>query len=89
MTEVDSKTYFPELVFCISAAAGTDSRSVSDALAAELAGVDYIPVPIKLSTLMAQIPGLEHLSELTAEDGPACLADTKPIAGGGQILARE
>lgn len=68
MTEVDSKTYFPELVFCISAAAGTDSGSVSDALAAELAGVDYVPVPLKLSKLMAEIPGLEHLSELKAED---------------------
>ena len=68
MKEVDSKTYFPELVFCISAAAGTDSGTVSEALAVELAGVDYVPVPLKLSKLMGEIPGLEYLLELKAED---------------------
>jgi hypothetical protein len=48
--------------------AGIDTRTVSEAIAAELRVTDYTPVPIKLSHLMAQVPGLEFLSEITAED---------------------
>ena len=60
--------YYPELVFCLCAALGTDTGVVSDALASELSGVGYTPVPIRLSALMAQIPGLERLSGLREED---------------------
>ena len=60
--------YYPELVFCLCAAVGTDTGVVSDALASELSGVGYTPVPIRLSALMAQIPGLERLSGLREED---------------------
>jgi deoxycytidylate deaminase len=67
MTATDSN-YFPELVFCLCAAAGTDTGSVTDAISAELVSVGYIPIPIKLSKLMGQIPGLEFLGDLTAED---------------------
>jgi hypothetical protein len=63
-----TSTYFPELVLCLCAAVGTDTNVVSDALASELRSVGYKPVPIRLSALMAQIPGLEYLSELRAED---------------------
>jgi deoxycytidylate deaminase len=61
-------TYFPELVLCLCAAVGTDTNVVSDALASELRSVGYTPVPIRLSALMTQVPGLEYLSKLTAED---------------------
>ncbi|NEW87255.1 hypothetical protein DU475_08270 [Rhodopseudomonas sp. WA056] len=60
--------YYPELVLSICAAVGTDTAIVSDALASELLSVGYTPVPIRLSALMAQIPGLEFLLDLKAED---------------------
>jgi cytidine deaminase len=63
-----SETYFPELVFCLCAAVGTDTKIVSDALADELQAVGYTPVPIRLSKLMTELPGFEFLNELTAED---------------------
>jgi deoxycytidylate deaminase len=63
-----SATYYPELVLCLCAAVGTDTSVVSDALASELRSVGYEPVPIRLSSLMAQVPGLEYLSDLKAED---------------------
>jgi deoxycytidylate deaminase len=65
---VRTATYFPELVLCLCAAVGTDTGVVSEALAAELALVGYKSVPIRLSALMAEIPGLEYLSQLKAED---------------------
>jgi deoxycytidylate deaminase len=61
-------SYYPELVLCLCAAVGTDTSVVSDALASELRSVGYEPVPIRLSSLMAEIPGLEYLSDLKAED---------------------
>ena len=60
--------YYPELVVCLSAAVGTDTSVVSDALASELQTVGYEPILIRLSLLMAQIPGLEFLSDVKAED---------------------
>lgn len=60
--------YYPELVLCICAAVGTDTSAVSEALASEMRSVNYEPIPIRLSSLMAQVPGLEYLSSLTAED---------------------
>ena len=60
--------YYPELVMCLCAAVGTDTGVVSEALASELSGVGYNPVPIRLSALMAQIPGLEYLAALKEED---------------------
>jgi hypothetical protein len=60
--------YYPELVLCLCAAVGTDTTVVSEALASELRAVAYEPVIIRLSSLMAQIPGLEELSKITAED---------------------
>jgi deoxycytidylate deaminase len=60
--------YYPEIVMCLSAAVGTDTSIVSEAIASELRIVGYEPVLIRLSSLMAQIPGLEYLSELKAED---------------------
>src|SRR5712691_7600531 len=60
--------YYPELVLCLCAAVGTDTSIVSEALASELRSVGYEPVPIRLSSLMAQIPNLEYLSGLKAED---------------------
>lgn len=63
-----TSVYYPEIVMCLSAAVGTDTTVVSEAIASELRIVGYEPVPIRLSALMAQIPGLEYLSELKAED---------------------
>jgi len=60
--------YYPELVLCLCAAVGTDTSVVSDALESELRSVGYEPAAIRLSSLMAQIPGLEYLSELKAEN---------------------
>jgi hypothetical protein len=60
--------YRPELVLCLCAAVGTDTSVVSEALASELQTVGYTRVPIRLSSLMAQLPGLEYLSGLKAED---------------------
>lgn len=57
-------TYYPELVLCLCAAVGTDTTIVSEALASELLAVGYTPIPVRLSALMAQIPGLEYLSEI-------------------------
>lgn len=65
---LETAIYRPELILCICAAAGTDTRTVSDVLASELRSVGYEPVPIRLSSLMAQLPGLEYLSSLEAED---------------------
>src|SRR6202022_2540100 len=61
-------TYYPELVICLCAAVGTDTTVVSEALASELLAVGYKPVPVRLSALMGQIPGLEYLAEIRAED---------------------
>lgn len=63
-----SEAYFPELVLCLCAAAGTDTGEISDAFAAELRSVGYTPDLIRLSSLMAQIPGLEFLADVKAED---------------------
>jgi len=60
--------YHPELVLCLCAAVGSDTSVVSEALASELRAVGYKPVVIRLSALMAQIPGLGHLSKLKYED---------------------
>jgi cytidine deaminase len=62
------KLYLPELVVCLAAAAGTDTAAVTDALAAELRSVGYDPLPIRLSTLMGELPGFEHLKSIEAED---------------------
>jgi hypothetical protein len=61
-------TYYPELVLCLCAAVGTDTTVVSEALASELLAVGYTPIPVRLSALMAQLPGLEYLSEIKGED---------------------
>jgi deoxycytidylate deaminase len=63
-----TSVYYPEIVMCLSAAVGTDTTIVSDAISSELRIVGYQPVLIRLSSLMAQIPGLEYLSEIRAED---------------------
>jgi hypothetical protein len=60
--------YYPELILCLCAAVGTDTREITAAFASELEEVGYTPVPIRLSQLMPQIPGLEFLAELTEED---------------------
>jgi deoxycytidylate deaminase len=60
--------YYPELMLCLAAAVGTDTSVVAEALASELRAVGYKPVIIRLSSLMAQIPGLEYLSDLKPED---------------------
>jgi cytidine deaminase len=60
--------YYPELVLCLCAAVGTDTSVVSEALALELRSVGYEPMSIRLSSLMAEIPGLEYLSDIKAED---------------------
>jgi deoxycytidylate deaminase len=72
-TETDSETtaeniYCPELVLCLCAAVGTDTSVVSEAFGAELQSVGYEPVPIRLSSLMTELPGLEYLTDLKAED---------------------
>lgn len=58
----------PELVLCLCVAAGTDTRLVTDAFSEALLAVNYKPVPLRLSQLMAQIPGLEFLTEIREED---------------------
>jgi cytidine deaminase len=63
-----NETYFPELILCLCAAVGTDTRTVTDAFASELLAVGYTPVPIRLSSLMHEIPGLEFLANLKEED---------------------
>ena len=60
--------YYPELVMSLCAAAGTDTTAVYDALASELRSVGYTPVLIRLSALMAELPGLEYLLGLQEED---------------------
>ena len=60
--------YCPELVICFCAAAGTDTTAIYDAVASELRSVGYTPTRVRLSTLMADLPGLEYLRELHAED---------------------
>lgn len=60
--------YCPELVICLSVAVGTDTTAVADALSAELLAVGYQPVLVRLSALMSQIPGLDYLAKLEAED---------------------
>ena len=60
--------YYPELVIYLCAAVETDTTVVSEALASELLAVGYKPVPVRLSALMGQIPGLEYLAEIRAED---------------------
>lgn len=64
----DSKVYLPELVLCLCAAAGTDTATVVDAISTELRTVDYKPVPVKLSKLIAQVPGFEDIADIKAED---------------------
>jgi deoxycytidylate deaminase len=59
---------YPELVICLCAAVGTDTGVVTDALGAELRAVSYEPVPIRLSQLMVQLPGLEGLRDIKKED---------------------
>ena len=58
----------PELVICLCVAAGTDTRLVSEALSEALLAVNYKPILLRLSTLMAQIPGLEFLTGIREED---------------------
>jgi deoxycytidylate deaminase len=58
----------PELVICLCVAAGTDTRLVTDAFSEALLAVKYQPVPLRLSSLMAQIPGLEFLTKISEED---------------------
>jgi cytidine deaminase len=65
---IATKSYYPELILCLGAAVGTDTRIVSDAFDAELRTVGYTPVHIRLSSLMAQIPGLEFLADIKEED---------------------
>jgi hypothetical protein len=60
--------YYPELVMSLCAAAGTDTTAIYDALASELRSVGYTPVLIRLSALMAELPGLEYLLGLQEED---------------------
>jgi hypothetical protein len=62
------QVYHPELILCLCAAVGTDTKEVTEAFASELKTVGYTPVPIRLSQLMPQIPGLEFLADLVEED---------------------
>jgi deoxycytidylate deaminase len=85
--------YYPELVLCLCAAVGTDTNVVSDAFAAELQSVGYTPFPIRLSTLMAGLPGLEYLSDLRAEDerireSMTAGNDIRRIIGHGDAVVR-
>jgi deoxycytidylate deaminase len=52
----------------LCAAAGTDTTAVYDALASELLSVGYIPILVRLSALMAELPSLEYLVDLREED---------------------
>lgn len=63
-----SGSVHPELVISLCAAVGTDTTTVHEALAAELRSVGYNPVLIRLSALMAELPGLEYLRDLSEED---------------------
>lgn len=58
----------PELVLCLCVAAGTDTRLVTDAFSEALLAVNYKPMPLRLSQLMGQVPGLEFLSGVREED---------------------
>ena len=60
--------YYPELVFCLCAAVGTDTKIISDALSDEVRALGYTPVPIRLSKLMKELPGFEFLDAIAAED---------------------
>lgn len=66
--DVASQVYYPELILCLCAAVGTDTKEITEAFAFEFQAVGYTPVPIRLSQLMPQIPGLEFLAEITEED---------------------
>src|ERR1700737_332767 len=86
-------TYYPELVICLCAAVGTDTTVVSEALASELLPVGYTPIPVRLSALMAQIPGLEYLSEIKEEDARiresmSAGNDVRRIIGQANAVAR-
>jgi len=63
-----AKPYLPELVICIAAATGTDTRAVTESLSAELRSVGYDVVLIRLSSLMSELPGLEYLRTIEHED---------------------
>jgi deoxycytidylate deaminase len=63
-----AKPIRPELFFCLSAASGTDTHTVTEALSTELRSVGYTPVPIRLSSLMATLPGLEYLADIEPDD---------------------
>jgi hypothetical protein len=58
----------PELVICLCVAAGTDTRIVTDVISEALLAVSYRPKPIRLSALMAEIPGIEFLRQIKEED---------------------
>jgi cytidine deaminase len=65
---IEPASTYPELVICLCAAVGTDTREVADAFSAELLSVGYTPVVIRISSLMIQIPGLEFLADIKEED---------------------
>ncbi len=100
VTDVGSETvqgaksiYYPELILCLCAAVGTDTTIVSEALASELLAVGYTPILVRLSALMAQIPGLEHLSEIKGEDdrireSMSAGNDIRKIIGQADAVAR-
>uniref|UniRef100_UPI0035581F52 anti-phage dCTP deaminase n=1 Tax=Salinarimonas chemoclinalis TaxID=3241599 RepID=UPI0035581F52 len=58
----------PELIFCLCAASGTNTQDVVDALSTELKAVGYEAVNVRLSSLMAELPGNEALQSLKFED---------------------
>jgi deoxycytidylate deaminase len=58
----------PELVIGLCVAAGTDTSLVADAFSEALLAVKYKPIYLRLSALMAQIPGLESLTGVVEED---------------------
>lgn len=67
-SESAGSVVYPELLICLAAAAGTDTGLVTDALAAELRDVGYVPVPIRLSQLMSELSGFEFMKEIQEED---------------------
>jgi hypothetical protein len=79
-SKVESQ-YFPELLFCLCAASGTDTRAVTDALSDELMIVGYEPIPIRLSALMSDLPGFQYLRDIAEED----VRIQKSMAVGNQI----
>lgn len=84
---------YPELVICLCTAVGTDTTVVSEALASELLAVGYTPIPVRLSSLMAQAPGLEYLSEIKEEDARiresmSAGNDVRRIIGQADAVAR-